>query len=94
MSPSASSSVERGLDWWLSICHYSRLDARNGPEDEDDDEDEEEEGDVDGCNCNSYLKIFYICMKDEVKVNEYYPVGEVEWKYLISFCELNSPVKL
>ena len=66
-----------------SICHSHRLDARNGPEEDDtnddDDEEEDDDGDDDdGCNDNPYLKIFYICMKDEVKVNEYHPVGGVK----------------
>ena len=107
ISPSASSSVERGLEWWPSICHSPRLGARNGPEEDDDDEDDaddddkdddnhddEEEDEDDGCNDNPYLKIFYICMKDEVKVNEYHPVGGVKWKYLLdmlcSFFYLSS----
>ena len=47
-----------------------------------DDDDYDDDNDDDDENENLYLKLFYIRMKDEVKVDEYYPFMKLTFNIL------------
>ena len=51
--------------WWYDDDNDDYNDNDNGNDNDDDNDDDE--------NDNLYLKLFYIRMKDKVKVDEYYP---------------------
>ena len=60
--------------WWYDDDNDDYNDNDNGNDNDDDNDDDE--------NDNLYLKLFYIRMKDEVKVDEYYPFMKLTFNIL------------